>query len=54
MKFAPNPLPIQFVAWGLRVGYAHGCMARGGHGLPKVSLAPAMPYRSVTFMRPIL
>jgi hypothetical protein len=24
----------------------HGRMARGGHGLPKVSLEPAMPYPS--------
>jgi hypothetical protein len=26
--------------------YRHGRMARGGHGLPKVSLGPAMPYPS--------
>jgi hypothetical protein len=24
----------------------HSCMARGGHGLPNVSLGPAMPYLS--------
>jgi hypothetical protein len=26
---------------------SHGCMARGDHGLTKVSPAPAMPYRSM-------
>jgi hypothetical protein len=25
----------------------HGCMARGGHGLPKASSGPAMPYPSM-------
>jgi hypothetical protein len=29
----------------------HGCMARGGHGLPKVSLGPAIPYASTPFGR---
>jgi hypothetical protein len=28
------------------VGEWHGCKARGGHGLPKASPRPAMPYRS--------
>jgi hypothetical protein len=28
------------------VGFGHGRMARGGHGLPKVSPGPAMPYPS--------
>jgi hypothetical protein len=25
------------------MGRGHGCMARGGRGLPKVSVGPAMP-----------
>jgi hypothetical protein len=28
------------------IPYPHGCMATGGHGLPKVSLGPAMLYPS--------
>jgi hypothetical protein len=28
--------------------WKHGCMASGGHGLPKVSPGPAMPYHSMT------
>jgi hypothetical protein len=31
--------------------FTHGCMARGGHGLPKVSHGPVMPYPSMPCKR---
>jgi len=42
------------LAWQVGKAWRQGRMARGGLGLPKVSLGPAMPYLSIPCGRPTL